>query len=59
MNAKKQTPSNPKFCLAAGEGFKGVRRGLYEQVRTAEYSRPHSCLPSSTVAGGECGRARR
>ena len=58
MNAKMQTPSNPKFCLAA-EGFKGARRRLRERMREAKYSHPRSRLPSSTVAREGRGHERR
>lgn len=59
MNAKMQTPPNPEFCLAAGEGFKGARRGLRERMREAKYSHPRSRLPSGTVAREGRGHERR
>jgi len=59
MNAKMQTPLNPKFRLAAIKGFKGARRELRERVREVKYSRPLARLPSLTVAREGRGHERR
>jgi|APTNR8051073442_1049403.scaffolds.fasta_scaffold05750_4 hypothetical protein len=57
MNAKKQTPKDPEFCLAASKGSKGVRRD--DLRRGVKYSRPHSRLPRFTVARRGRGHERR
>ena len=45
MNAKMQTPRNPKIRLAAIKGFKGVFGAV--RLRSAtKYSRPPPALPS-------------
>lgn len=59
MNAKMQTPLNPRIRLAAIKGFKGARRGLRERMREVKYSRPRSRLPSLTVAREGRGHERR